>query len=148
MTEGVHELVAGILVLAGAFFVLVSAIGVLRLPDVFMRMHAATKAGTLGAGLVLFAAAVFFLEITVTVKGVVVFAFLLLTAPVAAHVLGRAAYYDGVGLWERTELDELKGRYDASDPAHDGPEGTGATRPAERPSVPPGRAPGRGPKRS
>lgn len=105
------ELIAGILLLAGAAFVLVSAIGVIRFPDVYMRMHAATKAGTLGAGLVLGAAAIVFGDLGITVRSFVVFLFLLLTAPVAAHVLGRAAYYDGVPRWERTRLDELDGRY-------------------------------------
>jgi multicomponent Na+:H+ antiporter subunit G len=105
---------AGVLILAGAFFMLVSALGVVRLPDLFMRMHAATKAGTLGAALVLFAAALLFGELAVTIKAVVVFLFLLLTAPVAAHVLGRAAYHAGVELWDRTTLDELAGKYGAA----------------------------------
>jgi multicomponent Na+:H+ antiporter subunit G len=103
------EVAAGLLIIAGAFFMLVSALGVLRLPDLFMRMHAATKAGTLGAALVLFAAALLSGQLSVSIKAVVVFLFLLLTAPVAAHVLGRAAYYGGVELWDRTMLDELEG---------------------------------------
>jgi multicomponent Na+:H+ antiporter subunit G len=106
------EWIAALLMLAGAFFVLVSALGALRLPDLFLRMHAATKAGTLGAGLVLAAALVVFATTAVTTKAVLAFVFLLLTAPVAAHVLGRAAYYDGVPLWERTEVDALEGKYD------------------------------------
>jgi multicomponent Na+:H+ antiporter subunit G len=117
------EAFAAVLIVAGAFFVVVSGVGVVRLPDLFMRMHAATKAGTLGAGLVLFAAAVYFGDIAVIVKGIVVFMFLLLTAPVAAHVLGRAAYYDGVALWDRTELDELRGKYDAAGDQRDAPDG-------------------------
>ena len=119
------ELLTGIILLLGGFFVAVSAIGVLRLPDVFMRMHAATKAGTLGAGLVLLAAALLFGTLSVTVKATVVFVFLLFTAPVAAHVLGRAAYYDGVEKWSRTGLDELAGRYDRTSEGHDAPEGAG-----------------------
>lgn len=106
------DLIAAALMLAGAFFVLVSALGAVRMPDLFMRMHAATKAGTLGAGLVLVAAMVVFATTAVTTKAVLVLLFLLLTAPVAAHVLGRAAYYDGVPLWDRTEVDALKGKYD------------------------------------
>jgi multicomponent Na+:H+ antiporter subunit G len=109
------ELIAGVLLLAGAAFVLVSAIGVVRFPDVYMRMHAATKAGTLGAGLMLGAASVVFGDLGITVRSFVVFFFLLLTAPVAAHVLGRAAYYANVPRWERTGLDELAGRYDEAD---------------------------------
>lgn len=107
------EIIGAVLLIAGGFFVFVAALGVLRLPDLFMRMHAATKAGTLGAGLVLMAAAVLFGQLGVAVKGVVVFVFLLLTAPVAAHVLGRAAYYDRVDLWVKTHRDDLRGRYDA-----------------------------------
>ncbi len=115
------EIAAGLLIIAGAFFMLVSALGVLRLPDLFMRMHAATKAGTLGAALVLFAAALLFGQLAVSIKAVAVFLFLLLTAPVAAHVLGRAAYYAGVELWSETVLDELKDCYDRTSPQHGGP---------------------------
>ncbi len=106
------EVLAAILMLLGAFFVFVAALGAVRLPDLFMRMHAATKAGTLGAGLVLIAALMVFGTVAVTTKALLAFVFLLLTAPVAAHVLGRAAYYDGVTLWDRTAQDDLKGKYD------------------------------------
>jgi multicomponent Na+:H+ antiporter subunit G len=124
------EVAAGLLIIAGAFFMLVSALGVLRLPDLFMRMHAATKAGTLGAALVLFAASLLFGELAVSVKAVVVFLFLLLTAPVAAHVLGRAAYYAGIDLWDRTMHDDLEGKYDRATSRRDGPgpAGPGAAR--------------------
>jgi len=120
------EIVAGALLLSGAFFVLVSAIAVLRFPDLYMRMHGATKAGTLGAGLILLGAAVLFGTLAVTVKATAVFVFLLLTAPVAAHVLGRAAHHDDVPKWDRTGLDELEGRYERSNPDHDGPAGVPA----------------------
>ena len=105
------EVATGVLLLAGGLFVLISAIGVLRLPDVWMRLHAATKAGTLGAGLVLLAAALYFGSLAVAVKATVVFLFLLITAPVAGHVLGRAAYVDGAAKWPQTGLDELQGKY-------------------------------------
>jgi multicomponent Na+:H+ antiporter subunit G len=127
----VTEIVAGVLLLVGSGFVLVSAIGVIRFPDVYMRLHAATKAGTLGAGIVLAAAAVLFGALGVTVKAMVVFVFLLLTAPVAAHVLGRASYYDGTEKWSRTELDELAGRYDAAGG------GIGGEPEADAPKAPP-----------
>ena len=121
-----NEIVAGSLLLLGAFFVLVSAIGILRFPDLYMRMHGATKAGTLGAGLILLGASVLFGTLGVTVKAMAVFVFLLLTAPVAAHVLGRAAHHENVPKWDRTGVDELEGRYDRSDPEHDGPSGVPA----------------------
>ena len=106
------------LVLLGAFFALVAAVGILRMPDLLMRMHAATKAGTLGAGLLLLAVAVSFGDSSVTVRALAAIVFLFLTAPVAAHVTGRAAYYAGrVPLWSKTLVDELQGhrvRNDAS----------------------------------
>lgn len=121
-----NETVAAVLLLLGAFFVAVSAVGILRFPDFYMRAHAATKAGTLGAGLILLAAAVLFDTLGVTVKALTVFVFVLLTAPVAAHVLGRAAHHENVPKWSRTGLDELEGRYDREDPDHDGPSGVAA----------------------
>ena len=117
------EVIASVLLWLGGGFVLVSAIGALRMPDFYMRMHAATKAGTLGAGLVLLAAAVLFGTLSVIAKALVVFLFLLFTAPVAAHVLGRAAYYQKTPKWSRTGLDELEGRYDDATPERDAPDG-------------------------
>ena len=90
---------------------LVAAVGVLRMPDLLMRMHAATKAGTLGAGLLLGAVAAYYEQLGVTMRAGATIVFLLLTAPVAAHMIGRAAYVVGIELWEGTLLDELRGRY-------------------------------------
>lgn len=102
-----RDIIVAIFILLGSGFVLVSALGLLRMPDIYMRMHAATKAGTLGTGLMLVALAVFFGDLGGVVEASTVFIFLLLTAPVAAHVIGRAAYLSGVKLWERTQMDEF-----------------------------------------
>lgn len=106
------SIAAGILAVLGALFALVAAVGVLRFPDLLTRMHAATKAGTLGAGLLLLAVAVAFAEAGLAARAFAGIAFLVLTAPVASHAIGRAAYFCGVRLWERTEVDELAGHYD------------------------------------
>lgn len=84
------EIIAGLLVLGGAGFTLVAAIGILRLPDLLTRMHASTKAGTLGAMLVLAALALHFGQTAITAKAVAAVLFLMLTAPIAAHMIGRA----------------------------------------------------------
>jgi multicomponent Na+:H+ antiporter subunit G len=106
-----------ILLATGAFFMLVAAIGVLRMPDLLMRMHAATKAGTLGAGLLLLAVAVHFGQAGITIRALATVTFLLLTAPVAAHVIGRAAYLAGtLPLWDRTLVDELRAQPPTPDP--------------------------------
>lgn len=85
------EIITGLLILTGGGFSLIAAIGLIRFPDVLMRMHASTKAGTLGAGLSLAGAALFFGEISVVTKCVLAILFLLLTAPLAAHMIGRAS---------------------------------------------------------
>ena len=95
------------LVLAGGLFGFIAAVGMLRLPDMITRMHASTKAGTLGGGLIMVAVAIHFMEIGITLRAAAAILFLLLTAPVAAHVIGRAAYRGGIRLWERTWVDEL-----------------------------------------
>ena len=85
------EIVIGVLVLIGGAFSLIAAIGLVRFPDVLMRMHASTKAGTLGAGLTLVGTAIFFGQVSVITKCILAILFLLLTAPLAAHMIGRAS---------------------------------------------------------
>lgn len=102
--------IASGLLLLGSFFVLVAAIGLVRMPDLLMRMHAATKAGTLGAGLMLLAVAVAFGETGITLRAIAAIAFLFLTAPVAAHVVGRAVLRTGqLTLWPKTRINEHPG---------------------------------------
>ncbi len=101
------EIVTAFFVLAGGLFALAAALGVLRLPDVLIRMHASTKAGTLGCGLILVAVAVHFGDVGTIARAIAAIVFLLLTAPVAAHMIGRAAYRTGVRLWQGTVIDDL-----------------------------------------
>lgn len=84
------DIIVAILALSGGAFVLIAAIGIVRLPDLLTRMHASTKAGTLGSLLVLAGLAVFIGSATVISKVVATVLFLLLTAPIAAHMIGRA----------------------------------------------------------
>lgn len=83
--------VIGILALLGGFFCLIASAGLIKLPDVFTRMHASTKAGTLGAALALLASALYFAQTTVSIKALIGVFFIMLTAPIAAHLIGRAA---------------------------------------------------------
>lgn len=100
------EIVTAVLLVAGGLFAAIAGLGLVRMPDVYVRMHAATKAGTLGAGLVLAAVAAHFAEWGVAVRAAAAIAFLVVTAPVAAHMIGRAAYRTGVPLWEGSVIDE------------------------------------------
>lgn len=85
------EVIAGILALLAGGFSLVAAIGVLRFPDALSRMHASSKVGTFAGSLALFAAAVHLAEVSATTRVVIAIVFLMLTAPIGAHLLGRAA---------------------------------------------------------
>ncbi len=95
MVEQVAAYLAGILLLIGALFSLLAAVGILRLPDLYTRMHAASKAGTMGSGLMLIAIAVIAFDGPVILRALVGVVFLLLTTPVSAHLLARAAYMVG-----------------------------------------------------
>jgi len=101
------DIITALLVVAGGLFALAAAVGVLRLPDVLIRMHASTKAGTLGCGLILVAVAVYFGETGITARALAAIVFLIVTAPVAAHMIGRAAYRTGVSLWGHSVVDDL-----------------------------------------
>ena len=105
------DLVVAACLLAGGFFLFVAGLGILRLPDVLIRMHASTKAGTLGVGLVFGGAAVYFGNTAETAIAGLTVVFLLVTAPVAAHAIARAAYRMNVPLSDRTHIDEWKGKY-------------------------------------
>lgn len=106
------DVVKGALVLSGAIFMLLAALGVLRLPDLLTRMHATTKAATLGASLIMLAVALHFPEVAVVARAMGVILFIMVTAPVAAHVIGRAGYFVGSRLWDGTVKDELRPNYD------------------------------------
>lgn len=121
MTEIVIMILSGI----GAIFILLAAIGLVRMPDVYLRISVTTKAATLGVGLILVAAGVYFADSSVVSRVVAIICFLLLTAPVAAHMLGRTAYFTGTELWKKSTIDELKGKYyrvEAPEEKSDSPE--------------------------
>lgn len=106
------SLAAALLILGGTLFMLVAAIGLLRLPDLYTRMHAVTKAGTLGVGLVLIGAATSFGDLSVVARAIAALLFVLLTAPVSGHIIGRAGYLGGVSLWEGTRFDQWQANHD------------------------------------
>jgi multicomponent Na+:H+ antiporter subunit G len=88
------DLLISFFLLSGGFFALIAAIGVLRLPDVLMRMHASTKAGVLGSSLILIGGAIYLHEVEITVRVIAIIVFLMLTSPIGAHMIGRASVKD------------------------------------------------------
>jgi multicomponent Na+:H+ antiporter subunit G len=106
------EILLCVLLICGALFIFIAAVGLLRMPDLFMRLACTAKSATLGLGLLLCGLAWYFGELDITSRALATIFFLLLTTPVATHRIARVAYLDGIRLWEGTFLDELKGRYD------------------------------------
>ena len=104
------DLVVVALMLAGTFFMVVTGIGLIRFPDVYTRMHAAGKAGTLGIALLILAPTVYFVttDVSVSVRGVLAIVFQFLTTPGATYLLAHASYATSQPTHERTELDELE----------------------------------------
>ncbi|MCL5051366.1 monovalent cation/H(+) antiporter subunit G [Aliidiomarina maris] len=106
------EIIISIFMLTSAGFVLLAAVGILRLPDLYTRMHASTKAGALGIMLMMVAVSAHFMSLTVLAKAIAIILFIFMTAPVAAHAIGRAGYFVGVPVWAKTVKDELYDNYD------------------------------------
>ncbi|KKO52380.1 monovalent cation/H(+) antiporter subunit G [Paenibacillus sp. DMB20] len=106
----IGELLLGLVVLFGALMSAVSAFGLIRLPDVYLRSHAATKSATLGVLLILSGAFLYFMFYVehVSAKLLLGIIFVFITSPVAGHLNGRAAYRSGVPLWEQSEYDDLR----------------------------------------
>ena len=100
------DVLVSVVLLCGAAFAAIAGFGLVRLGDLYMRTHAATKAGTLGAGLIVLAVAIDAGTWTVWLKALAAIAFLLLTAPVAAHLLGRAARSTGCPLVATSVVDQ------------------------------------------
>ncbi|MEQ2527148.1 monovalent cation/H(+) antiporter subunit G [Bacillaceae bacterium CLA-AA-H227] len=116
MNEIINIIIA-IFILVGAFLSLVAAFGVIRLPDVYTRNHAASKAATLGVMSVLFGAFLYFYLVeghfnSRLLLGIV---FIFMTSPVAGHLISRAAYNTGVKLWDKSVHDDLKTKVKSKD---------------------------------
>lgn len=100
----IEALISAFLIL-GSCFALIGAIGLYRLPDFFMRLHGPTKATTLGVGGIIVASMIFFSyqKQTLSLHELLIILFLLITAPVSAHMLSKAAKQQKLPLDERTQ---------------------------------------------
>jgi multicomponent Na+:H+ antiporter subunit G len=116
----VLDILSWALMITGGVFCLLSGVGLMRFPDVFTRMHAASLGDTLGAGLILLG---LLLQAglgadLVGVKLVLILVFLLFTSPVATHALVQAALLDGLKPWTRDGR-PTEGSLNPDDPAED-----------------------------
>ena len=107
------DFLIGFFILAGAFLCLIATFGVIRLPDVYTRNHAASKAATLGVMFVLLGTFIYFYAHaghfnSRLILGIV---FLFMTSPISGHLINRSAYRSGVKLWDKSVRDDLKEYY-------------------------------------
>ncbi len=108
MMDLVLALLVGAMLVAGGVFTFLAALGIVRLPDVYTRMHAASKAGTVGSGLMLFAAGIHALDVAIFTRALAGFIFFVLTAPIAAHLVAKAAHGAGYRLTRLTVIDDMR----------------------------------------
>ncbi|MED4403017.1 monovalent cation/H(+) antiporter subunit G [Metabacillus fastidiosus] len=106
----ISKFIVGYLILQGAILSLIAAIGVIKLPDPYTRNHAASKNATLGIMSILIGVFLYFYFIHGEVNSRILLAilFIFITAPVAGHLISRAAYNSGVPLWKNSVQDDLK----------------------------------------
>ncbi len=99
------EVIISVLLILGGIFVLVGSIGLIRLQDLYVRLHAPTKATTLGLGGILFASVLYMTHVQgfFSVNELLITLFLVITAPVTAHILAKAAMHNKVKPMERTQ---------------------------------------------
>lgn len=100
-------LISSILIL-GSLFCLIAAVGIVRMPDLYCRMHAATKAGAFGVSIILVVLCIAMPTMRVFVQSFLIIAFFYLTAPVAAHMVGRVALLHKLPVWRPEEDKETK----------------------------------------
>lgn len=97
----------------GTFFIIVTAIGLLRFPDAYTRAHAASKSATLGVMFILIGTFIHFWSVEGVYNPRILLGilFLFVTGPVGGHLMARAAYFSGVKPWKGTVKDDLKEEY-------------------------------------
>ncbi len=100
------ETIGYILLSVGVAFDLFGCIGLIRLPDVYNRLQAATKCATLGTALILLSTFFFTGFGAIGIKALLCIWFILITSPTAAHAISRAAHRSGIKLWEGSAMDK------------------------------------------
>ncbi|MDQ3535363.1 MAG: monovalent cation/H(+) antiporter subunit G [Bacteroidota bacterium] len=101
-------IISTIFIWIGVIFMIISAIGIIRLPDFYIRMSAITKAATLGVGFIATGIGIYFNELWIVTKVIAIIFFMILSSPVAAHVISRAASQHHIPFWKITNLNEFK----------------------------------------
>lgn len=108
----IKEILISFFVVTGSLFILVASIGLLRMPDIYTRMHAATKATSWGIMLILFGVMIYYPSLGIIMKSLLIIIFLYLTTPVAANLLGKTSLEMGLPVWLKKNERSEKGDAD------------------------------------
>jgi multicomponent Na+:H+ antiporter subunit G len=103
--------IAALLLVSGGFFCFVAGVGLVRLKDIYARMHAATKAGTLGLALIALAMMITSDTPREVLEPLFVFLFMIATAPVGSHLIGRSAFRTGIRTSPNTRREDRCGEF-------------------------------------
>lgn len=109
-----NESIGYVFIIIGALFDLFGCIGLIRLPDLYNRLQAATKCVTIGTCGILLGAFIIFGFTAAGMKAFLCAVFVLITSPTSAHALARASYLSGVKLWEGSVVDKWKEDFEKS----------------------------------
>lgn len=115
--DSLFAILIAVMMIVGSAFTLIAALGLIRLPDVYTRMHAASKAGTLGSGVVLIALGLESGDPGTLTRSLAGVAFFILTAPISAHLLAKASYAVGYRLSDLSVVDEMPKDAESADKA-------------------------------
>lgn len=107
----IAEIAEILTLMLGLAFCLLAGVGILRMPDIYTRMQASTKAGTLGIACIIASVGIHFGDAVTSLQAGLVIAFLFLTAPIASHLIARSVYFYGKRGWETGALDEMADMY-------------------------------------
>ncbi|MEK6476765.1 monovalent cation/H(+) antiporter subunit G [Catalinimonas sp. 4WD22] len=111
------EILAAICILSGVLFMMIASIGILRFPDFYIRMSVVTKASTVGLGLLLTGVGIYFNTIETIIKTISISIFIVLSSPISAHVIAKAASLIRVPFWNQTNMEDyLKAKETPDDP--------------------------------
>lgn len=116
------DIIVAILLIIGTVFIFLASIGLLRMPDVYLRMSASAIAATFGVASMLLAAALHFMELGLTLHIIGLIILLVLTVPIGAHMLGRTSHVIGLSMWKKTVCDDLAGKYNIETNDFDSPD--------------------------
>lgn len=107
MNQLLGDILACVFLAAGLFFMFVGAVGVVRFPDAYHRLHASSKCSTLGLLGLLLAAVFHLLTVGVLAKALITILFAFVATPVGSHILAKAAHLDDLKQWDKTLSDEM-----------------------------------------